>query len=138
MIEEKLRNSKIVLFDGVCNLCADSVVFIVKRDRQRNYKFAWAQSEIGKELLRRCGLPADFLDTVVYIEEGIPYYKSTAALKIAAGLSGPWPALAFIGRMAPKVLRDWVYDRIAANRYKWFGKTDVCMVPNDDLISRFL
>lgn len=138
MIEDELQKSKIVLFDGVCNLCADSVVFISKRDKHRNFKFAWAQSETGKELLKRCGLPTDYLDTVVYIEDGVPYYKSTAALKIASGLSAPWPLLASIGKMAPKFLRDWAYDKIAENRYKWFGKTEVCMVPNEDLISRFL
>ncbi len=138
MIEERLAASKIVLFDGVCNLCAGSVVFIVKRDRNKTYKFAWAQSETGKELLRWCGLPADYLDTVVYIENGVPYYKSTAALKIAKGLCMPWPILAGLLMAIPISIRDWGYNKIAKNRYQWFGKTDVCIVPNRDSSSRFL
>jgi predicted DCC family thiol-disulfide oxidoreductase YuxK len=138
MNKEQLEKLKIVLFDGVCNLCAGSVRFIAKRDKRAIYKFVWAQSETGKELLEWCGLPADFLDTVIYIENGVPYYKSSAALKIATGLSVPWPILAAIGLRMPKSIRDWVYDRIAENRYRWFGRTDVCLVPDKNLTSRFL
>jgi predicted DCC family thiol-disulfide oxidoreductase YuxK len=138
MNKEHLEKLKIVLFDGVCSLCAGSVRFIAKRDKRAIYKFVWAQSETGKELLEWCGLPADFLDTVIYIENGVPYYKSSAALKIATGLSVPWPILAAIGLRMPKSIRDWVYDRIAENRYRWFGRTDVCLVPDKNLTSRFL
>lgn len=138
MNRNEVLNSKIVLFDGVCNLCSWSVSFVVKRDKNRVYKFAWAQSDTGRELLKQCDLPENFLDTVIYIENGTPYYKSEAALKIAKGLSMPWPIIARLGMTLPQIIRDSIYDWIAKNRYRWFGKTDVCMVPTKDLQSRFL
>ncbi len=138
MNQDEILNSKIILFDGVCNLCSWSVSFVVKRDKNRIYKFAWAQSDAGKELLKWCKLPENFLDTVVYIEHGTPYYKSKAALKIASRLSMPWPILSRIGLVLPEMILDSIYDWIARNRYKWFGRTDVCMVSTKDLQSRFL
>jgi predicted DCC family thiol-disulfide oxidoreductase YuxK len=97
----------------------------------------WAQSENGKELLKTCGLLEDYLETVIYLENGMPYYKSNAALKIAKGLSMPWPILSKVGMLVPEMIRDSIYEWIAKNRYQWFGKRDVCRVPTKDLLAGF-
>jgi len=138
MNQEELANLNIILFDGVCNLCDGTVRFIAKRDSARIYKFAWAQSDKGQELLAWCKLPINHLETVVYVENGVPYYKSTAALKIVRHLAFPWPVAYFAGIIIPASIRDYVYDRISTNRYQWFGKKDECTIPDKNLISRFI
>lgn len=96
------------------------------------------QSETGKDLLTWCGLPTDYYETMVYIEKGNAYFKSEAFFRIIKRLTFPWPYLALAGAPAPKTLRDWLYDRIALNRYRLFGKRTVCMIPSEDLAARFL
>ena len=125
---------RIVLFDGICNFCDASVQFIMKRDGGA-FRFASLQSDIGQELVARFGLQE--VDSVVLIEDEKAYTKSTAALRIAKKLGRLWPAC-YIAVIIPKPLRDKVYDWIAKNRYRWFGKKDVCMLPSEKDRARFL
>lgn len=138
MNEEEIRHQKIILFDGVCNLCNGSVIFILEREKQPEFKFASIQSKTGKELLAWCGLPNDFNQAVVLIDEGMIYLGSAAALKIGGYLKFPWSILSFIGLVVPRFIRDWVYSKIAKNRYQWFGKRDICMIPAESLRARFI
>jgi predicted DCC family thiol-disulfide oxidoreductase YuxK len=92
----------------------------------------------GKELLAWCRLPANFIQVVVLIDRGMIYLGSTAALKIGQQLKFPWSFLSHLGLVIPRFIRDWVYRQIAAHRYQWFGKRDVCMVPTEGLKARFL
>ncbi len=127
----------VVLFDGVCNLCHRSVQFIVKRDPGRRFRFAALQSERGRQLLTRHGLPPEGLESLVLIDGGLSYTKSDAALRIAGRLPAPWPILA-TALVIPRPLRDGLYGVIARNRYRWFGRKDSCLVPSGDLADRFL
>ena len=138
MKHEEINQQKIILFDGVCNLCNGSVTFILERERKPIFHFASIQSETGKELLEWCGLPKDYSQAIVFIENGKIRLGSTAALKIAQHLASPWSLLSHMGFIVPKLIRDWVYNQIAQHRYQWFGKRDVCMVPTESLKARFL
>ncbi len=131
------KKDKIILFDGVCNLCNGAVTFIIKRDKKNLFKFATLQSEIAEELLIAKLSDKELLDSIVLIENGKQYTKSSAALRIAKNLSGAYPLL-YIFMVIPKFLRDWVYSIIAKNRYKWFGKKDACMIPTPELKKKFL
>jgi predicted DCC family thiol-disulfide oxidoreductase YuxK len=134
----ELEQQRIILFDGICNLCNGSVIFVIKREKNPTFKFASIQSDTGKELLEWWRLPKGYNQAVVLIENGKAYLGSTAALKIGQELIFPWSLLAHIGFVFPKFIRDWVYKQIAGHRYQWFGKRDVCMVPSENLKARFL
>jgi predicted DCC family thiol-disulfide oxidoreductase YuxK len=138
MNKEDIKQEKVILFDGVCNLCNSSVSFILKQERRPIFKFASIQSEAGRELLKGYGLPVDYAQTVILIDNGNMFLGSTAALKIGQTLKLPWSLLACVGFMVPELVRDWVYNQIAVNRYQWFGKRDVCMIPTEKLKARFL
>jgi predicted DCC family thiol-disulfide oxidoreductase YuxK len=138
MNDEEIKHQKIILFDGVCNLCNGSVIFILEREPRPRFKFTAIQSETGKELLKWCGLPKDFNQAVILIDGRMIYRGSTAALKIGQELKFPWSVLASLGLLVPKFLRDWVYSHIARHRYQWFGKKDICMIPTAELKSRFI
>ena len=138
MNKEALKQQKIILFDGVCNLCNGSVIFILRREKNPVFQFASIQSEAGKELLEWCGLPRDYRQAIVLIDDGKIYLGSTAALKIGQTLKFPWSFLSYAGFIIPKLIRDWVYNQIAVNRYQWFGKREVCMIPTEKLKARFL
>jgi predicted DCC family thiol-disulfide oxidoreductase YuxK len=127
----------IILFDGVCNLCNGSVLFIIKRDPASKFYFAALQSDFGKEQLKKFGLPTVELNSVLLLEGGKLHQRSSAALEIARRLSGAWPAL-YIFKLIPSFIRNIVYDWIAHNRYRWFGKKEACMIPTPELKSRFL
>lgn len=127
----------VILFDGVCNLCNGSVLFIIKRDPRARFYFAALQSDFGIGQLKSFGLPATALNSVLLMKDGMLYQKSNAALEIAKHLSGLWPAL-YIFKIIPPFLRDGLYMWIARNRYRWFGKKDACMIPTPELKSRFL
>ncbi|WP_018754046.1 thiol-disulfide oxidoreductase DCC family protein [Paenibacillus sanguinis] len=127
----------IVLFDGVCHLCQGAVKFIIQRDPKKRFFFISLQSPAAFRLLREVGLEEAPLETMVLIEHGAYYTRSTAALRIARALRFPWPLLyAFI--LIPRVWRDAVYKIIAKRRYRWFGRDEVCMVPTVELRDRFL
>ncbi|MEO5890720.1 MAG: thiol-disulfide oxidoreductase DCC family protein [Ferruginibacter sp.] len=132
-----MNSAATILFDGVCNLCNGAVTFVIKRDRTSMIKFAALQSDAGRRLLDQYNLPADAFNSFVFIEHGIAYTRSTAALKVCKYLTGWWPLMyGFI--IVPKFIRDGIYKWIAANRYKWYGKKDQCMVPTKELRARFL
>lgn len=137
-MREQIGQCKIVLFDGVCNLCNGSVVFILQNEKEPIFQFASIQSEAGQELVTWCGLPRDFNQAVVLIDRGTIYFGSTAALNIGQGLRFPWSVLSSAGLIVPAFIRDWVYRQIAVHRYQWFGKRDVCMIPTENLKARFL
>jgi predicted DCC family thiol-disulfide oxidoreductase YuxK len=128
----------VILFDGVCNLCQFSVNFIIDRDPTARFRFAALQSGIGRQLLREMGQNPDQLDSVVLIEDGRFYQKSAAALRICRRLSGLWPVLFYLFGWWPTALKDPIYDWIARNRYRWFGKQDTCRMPTPELRGRFI
>jgi len=137
MTSNEIFQQKMILFDGICNLCNRSVIFVLEHELDHEFRFASIQSETGKKLLQWCGLPSNYSEAVVYIENGKTYLGSTAALKIGQGLVFPWSILSYVGLIVPKLIRDWVYDQIAKHRYQWFGKREVCMVPTKELKMRF-
>ena len=127
----------IIIFDGVCNLCEFSVRFIVKNDRHARFRFVSAQSEKGKDLQRSCGVDTLQDGTVILLEEDQVHIKSDAALHIAKNLDGVWRFL-YILRFIPKPVREYFYAIISKNRYRWFGKRDECLLPDEHLKQRFL
>ncbi|TYR80867.1 thiol-disulfide oxidoreductase DCC family protein [Priestia megaterium] len=127
----------LILFDGVCNLCNSSVQFIIKHDSKALFSFASLQSKVSEEKLAPFGVRPNDINSVVYIHGKKIYVKSTAALKIAKNLDGPWKLLYFL-IILPRPFRDLVYDYIAKNRYKWFGKHDECMLLTPQLKKRFI
>jgi predicted DCC family thiol-disulfide oxidoreductase YuxK len=138
MNDQEIASQKIILFDGVCNLCNGSVKFILQKEKEPVFQFASIQSEAGKKLLAWCGLPAEYSRAIILIERGKFTFGSTAALRIGQTLKFPWSFLARLGYRVPLFIRDRVYDQIAKHRYQWFGKQEFCMVPTPELQSRFL
>lgn len=138
MITGLPKDKKIILFDGVCNLCNNAVNFIIEHDKKDVFRFASLQSELGQKLTSERGIDPEELDSIVLIEPGVAYFKkSTAALEISKGLSGGYSMLKYFSFL-PEGLRDGIYDIIANNRYKWFGKKDACMIPTPELKAKFL
>jgi predicted DCC family thiol-disulfide oxidoreductase YuxK len=131
-------NKKIILYDGVCNLCTTSVQFIIKRDKQDLYRFVSLQSGLGKVILNHLNLNVTTFDSIVFYESQETFYlKSAAALRIVMGLGGKYK-IACIFLLFPKGFNDIIYDFIAKNRYRWFGKGESCMVPTPGLANKFL
>jgi predicted DCC family thiol-disulfide oxidoreductase YuxK len=127
----------IVLFDGVCNLCNRSVQFIIKKDKKKQFRFASLQGNAGQELLKKFKLPADNFNSFILIEGDHIYTRSTAVLQMLRKLGGSWKLFyGFI--IVPKFIRNAVYNWIARNRYKWYGKREKCMIPTPELKERFL
>jgi predicted DCC family thiol-disulfide oxidoreductase YuxK len=135
--DRALSGSPVILFDGVCNLCNGSVLFIIKRDAQSKLRFASLQSEYGAEQMKRFNLPPSALNSVLLIKNGQLFQKSSAALEIALMLDGLWPGM-YAFKVVPIFMRDFVYDWIAKNRYRWFGKKDECMIPTPQMKARFV
>lgn len=133
----KSKDHKIILFDGVCNLCNGAVTYIIRRDKKNLFKFAALQSEIGQQLISKFNIDTSKVDSIILIDGEKHYEKSSAALRIAKYLSGAYPLL-FGFMILPKFIRNAVYDYIAKNRYKWFGKKESCMIPTAELKSKFL
>ena len=132
------EEQQIVLFDGVCNLCSGGVQFILKRDRKDLFRFASLQSELGQQLLAERQIDPKTTDSMVLIQPGKAFYlRSDAALAIGKQLPGIWGLLA-VFQWVPSSIRDIVYDFIARNRYRWFGKKESCMIPTPELKSKFL
>jgi predicted DCC family thiol-disulfide oxidoreductase YuxK len=129
--------SSVILFDGVCNLCNAFVTFVIARDRPGRFHFGPLQSPAAKRLLESIDSREPWPDSMVLVENGRVWTRSAAALRIARGLTFPWP-LAYALVVVPRPLRDWIYNRIARNRYRWFGKRNVCMVPTPELRARFM
>jgi len=132
-----MQKNPVVLFDGVCNLCNSSVQFLIRRDRQARLRFASLQSEFGQAVLQKFNLPqSDFNSFVLWEGEKI-YLRSSAALRIARYLGGFWRFFQIFW-IVPPFIRNALYDLIARNRYKWFGKKTECMMPRPELKERFL
>ncbi len=134
---KKLPGRPILLFDGVCNLCNHSVQFIIRRDSRGVFRFASLQSEAARELLSGFQEKPTGLSTVVLLENGRLRLKSDAALGVLRRLPGLWPLL-YVFILVPRPIRDAVYDWVARNRYRWFGKKDQCMLPRPEWRERFL
>lgn len=126
-----------ILFDGVCNLCSGFVVFTIKRDPDAKFKFASLQSNEGGNLQKEFGIDPDNIKTMVLVENDNYYLKSDAVLRIFKRLDGMWFILYYLIYI-PRPIRNFVYDLVANNRYRWFGKKDVCMLPTPELKKRFL
>jgi predicted DCC family thiol-disulfide oxidoreductase YuxK len=134
----ELPNKKIVLFDGVCNLCESSVQMIIKHDKNEVFMFASQQSETGKDILRYLGIDTKKTDGIVLYEPGVAYFiKSDAAMEILKDFPFPYSLLR-VFRFLPLSIRDAVYDYIAKNRYTWYGKKEACLLPTKELKAKFL
>lgn len=131
-------SKKIILFDGVCNLCNSSIQFVIKRDKNDLFRYAALQSDIGQQLLSERNIDPQNIDSIILIEPGVAYYtKSDAALQIGKNLKG-YRTISSVLNLISSKLRNIVYDYVAKNRYKWYGKKDQCMVPSLELMSKFL
>lgn len=126
----------IILFDGECNLCNSSVQFIIKKDPEGYFQFASLQGKTGQKLLKKCNIYHE-INSIVLIENDRFYTKSSAALKICKKLEGIWK-LCVIFQVIPPFIRNFFYDIVAKNRYKWFGRKESCMVPTLTVKKRFL
>ncbi len=132
-----MNTHPVILFDGICNLCNGAVQFVIQHDAKVKFLFASLQSEAGQALQKQYHIAVEDVASVILVQDGLVYTKSTAALKIAKQLKSGWKLLyAFI--IVPAFIRNGVYDIIAANRYKWFGKKEACMLPTPALKARFL
>lgn len=131
-------NKKLILFDGVCNLCNSSVQYVIKHDKKDLFLFAPLQSKVGESLIKKYNIDTNKTDSILLYtpEKGIDY-KSNAALKIASQLGFPRNLMS-VFFIIPPFIRNWVYDYIAKNRYKWYGKKDACMIPTPELKRKFL
>ena len=127
----------VVLFDGVCHLCDGAVRFILRRENSTLLRFAPLQSEAGKALLMKYGYPENYLDGMIFIENKRAHDRSSACLRIAGKLKLPWRFF-FVFLLVPKPLRDLVYRMVAVARYRWFGKKEVCSLPQGEDPARFL
>lgn len=132
-----MNHKKIILFDGVCNFCNYWVNFVLKRDHKNLFLFAPLQSKAGQELLTKFNLSTTDFDTFILINGDSFQTKSDAAISIASNLSG-WSKVLLIGKIIPRFLRNFIYDLIAKNRYKIFGKRESCRVPTSEEKEKFL
>lgn len=139
MIETIPKNKQLILFDGVCNLCNSSVLYVIKRDKKNRFLFAPLQSEIGHALIKKYDINTNKTDSILLYnaKKDCIVYKSSAALQIAKYLGFPTNLLS-IFFIIPPFLRNVVYNYIAKNRYNWFGKKDACMIPTPELKAKFL
>ena len=137
MIDLHTIDHPVILFDGVCNLCSGSVQFIIKHDPKHQFRFASLQSEFGQQVLEKFQLPMTEFGSFILLEKGVVYTKSNAALRVTKKLSGAWSAL-YAFMIVPKFIRNGVYDIVAKNRYKWFGKKESCWLPTQELKNLFI
>jgi predicted DCC family thiol-disulfide oxidoreductase YuxK len=132
------KNKKIILFDGVCNLCDSLLQFVIRHDKKDVFRFVALQSNLGQEIVNHIGIQNKNIDSVILYVPGVAYYyKSSAALEIARELGGFFH-LGTIFKIIPTVLRNHIYDYVAKNRYSWYGKKASCMIPTPELKSKFL
>ena len=130
------KNTKVILFDGVCNLCNNSVKLIIKNDKSNIFKFAPLQGKYGIKIQNRYNINTTEINSIILIDGKKTYAKSSAALRIAKDLRAPF-FLFFVFIIVPVFIRNFIYDLIAKNRYKWFGKMESCMIPSNELKSKF-
>ncbi len=132
------KSEKIVLYDGVCNLCDGAIRFILPRDTRGNLRFASLQGEFARAILTRHGIPiSEIPESLILVENDRVFLYSDGALRIARNLDWPWRALAgFL--LVPRPIRDGIYRWVARNRYRWFGKQETCLLPSAKWKARFL
>lgn len=133
-MSKEIVQSPVILFDGVCNLCNNTIQFIIRHDKKHRFRFAALQSGYGQRLMAQFDIKGD---SVVLFQDGKIYQRSSAVLKIAPQISGAYWLLC-AGYILPRFLRDAIYDFVARHRYKWFGKQDTCMMPTKELQALFL
>ena len=132
------QNKKIILFDGVCNLCDAAVQFVIEHDKKDQFRFVALQSELGQQILKHIGINPANIDSVILYQPGIAYYyKSAAAIEIARSLGG-FLHFGTIFKLIPTGIRNQLYDYVAKNRYKWYGKKESCLVPSAENKTKFL
>lgn len=129
--------NNVVFFDGVCNLCNSSVNFLIDRDPQARFQFASLQSYLAGEILPSHEIDPTKVDSIAFLVNGRVYQRSRAVLEIARRMRRLWP-LMYVFVIVPGFIRDMVYNWIARNRYRWFGRTDSCRMPTPELRARFL
>ena len=129
-------NGPVLLFDGVCNLCSGTVQFVIERDSIAKVSFASLQSDFATAVMHTHSIPTGYLDSIILLEGDRISYKSTAALRLTKYLDGLWPLLRIL-LIIPNPVRNLIYDVVARNRYKWFGKKESCWVPTPELRARF-
>ena len=137
MLEKIPKGKKLILFDGVCNLCNTSVLQVIKNDKNNLFIFAPLQSNLGEEIRNKFEIDISKVDSIILIDNEYHYIKSTAALKITKHFGGLWKLLQVFW-IFPEGFRNFFYDIIARNRYAWFGKKEQCMIPTPELKSKFL
>jgi predicted DCC family thiol-disulfide oxidoreductase YuxK len=138
MLDTLPKNKKIILFDGVCNLCNSSINYVIDHDKQDVFRFVSLQSDLGETIQEYLGIENKSLDTIIlYVPEEAYYVKSTAAIKIMNEFLGLWK-LTQVFLILPSPIRDLVYNFIAKNRYKWYGKQESCRIPTPELKAKFL
>ena len=132
------KYKKLILFDGVCNLCNDAVLKIIKYDKKNTFLFTALQSEVGIKVIDHLNIDTKKMDSIILFEPGVTYeVKSKAALKIMNDFGGLWK-ISQLGFLLPESVRNHIYDFVAKNRYKWFGKKENCMIPTPALKTKFL
>jgi len=135
--DDLIAKQPIVLFDGECTLCSNSVIFLLRHNNSGNLKFASVQSGIGTTIVKLAGKAFDQADTLLLLQDNKLFGYSTAALRITAHLSFPWHLLRIL-IFIPPFFRDTVYRFIAKNRYQWFGRKSFCLADKDEYHERFL
>lgn len=137
-VEDLPIDKKIILFDGVCNLCNSSIQFVIKHDKKDTFRFVSLQSELGEKIINHIGISTTKIDSIILYKPGKAYYiKSEAAFKIIQETRGFYQFL-LVFSILPKSFLDFIYDYIAKNRYYWYGKKESCMIPTSELASKFL
>ena len=137
-ISDLPKDKKIILFDGVCNLCDSSVQFVIKHDKKDIFRFVSLQSEWGQKIISHIGISDLNIDsTILYEPEKGHYYKAEVAFRILKELNGIYQCL-LVFSIFPKSILNNIYDYVAKNRYEWFGKKESCMIPTPELQSKFL
>ena len=138
MKQDLPKHKQLILFDGVCNLCNTSVLYVIKHDNNERFMFAPLQSDVGKQIIEKFNVDTSNTDSILlYSEAKGLSVKSSAALHIAKHLGFPRNLMTLFF-IVPTFIRNWVYDFVARNRYKWYGKKDACMIPTPELTSKFL
>jgi predicted DCC family thiol-disulfide oxidoreductase YuxK len=137
-ISELPKGNKIILFDGNCNLCNSFVQFVIRRDKKNIFRFVALQSKLGEDIRTHIGVQPKKTDSIILYEPNVAYYyKSDAAIEIARTLGG-LPSISIVFKIVPTFLRNLIYDYVARNRYKWYGRKESCMVPTPELKAKFL
>jgi predicted DCC family thiol-disulfide oxidoreductase YuxK len=137
-LSELPKDKKIILFDGVCNLCDSAVQFVIKHDKKDLFRFVSLQSELGQKIISHIGLSTSEIDSTILYEPGKGYYyRSDVAFKILKEINGIYKIL-LVFSILPKKVLDNIYDFVAKNRYRWFGKKESCMIPTPELKAKFL